>query len=174
MRFIKSSCVCLLTLASLAIQLPVKAQSKPEFCQIHAGNINRYVSQTNIFSSSAPTPYRPFIQQNKSYEIGKNLYAQPLFYSAIPNGNIITVFQLEGYLGNVPIRNEDIVTQVMAYTQFGTDVQVIGICVNGIFIPNKKPEALYLYKLPSQTQRAIQEAKMGIMQEQMVNIYRSQ
>ncbi|MHC5716401.1 MAG: hypothetical protein ACYTXE_43640 [Nostoc sp.] len=170
MKAIKSILIC--AIASLTIQSTAQAQSKPEFCQIHAGNVNRYVSQSNIFNAPPSTIYRPFIQNNHAYNVTKELVAKPLFYSALPSGNIVAAFQLEGKYGNALISDKDVVTQYITMDSLGMYFQILGLCVNGTFLASPKKEVYDFYKLPRDTQYALDEAKFGILQEQSVNMFR--
>jgi hypothetical protein len=172
MKTIKSILIFTLTVVCLAIQSTAQAQSKPEFCKIHDGNLSRYVSQYDIFNLSTPTPYRPLIQNNRSYQIANSLAAKPLFYTGNSNGNIVTAFQLKGVMGKLSIGDKDIVTQLIRHNTMGNYAQVVGYCINGVFITEQKPEAFYLSQLPLKTQLALEEAKLGSLQEQVGNAFK--
>lgn len=149
-----------------------QAQTRPAFCQIHSGNVNRFVSQYNVFDKSSNTPLRPFITNNRVYKINNNLSAKPLFYTAISNGNVVSAFELKGRLGKLSIGNRDVVTQHIVQNQTGSYVEILGHCVNGVFIEPQQQEVYNIYKLPLETQSALQEARYGISGENVSNMFR--
>lgn len=170
MKAIKSILIC--AIVSLTIQSTAQAQSQPEFCQINAGNVNRYVSEYDMFNHSSPTIYRPFILSNHAYNITKELVATPLFYNALPSGNIVAAFQLKGKYGNVLISDKDVVTNYVTIDSLGMYFQILGVCVNGTFFASPKEEVYNFQKLPIDTQYVLNEAKFGILQEQVGNMFK--
>jgi hypothetical protein len=171
MKAIKSLLLCVISAVSFtAITPQAQAQSRSEFCQINSGNVNRFVSEYNIFNKSSNTPLRPFIQNDRPYHIGKELAAKPLFYTAISNGNVVSVFELKGRLGKLYIGKKDVVTQHIV--QIGSYAEILGHCINGVFIKPQKQEVYDIYKLPWATQLALQEARNGILTEQIGNMFR--
>ena len=172
MKAIKSFLICAVAVTPLVIQPTAQAQSKPEFCQIHNGNVNRYTSKYNLFDNSSNTPIRPFVQNNRIYNINQDLSAKPLFYTAISNGNVVSAFELKGKLGKLFIGSRDVVTQYIVQNQIGTYAEILGHCINGVFIQSPQQEAYDIYKLPLETQSALQEAKFGISQERIGNMFK--
>jgi hypothetical protein len=135
MKAVKS--ILLSTVAFITIQSTAYAQSKPEFCQIHTGNLSKYVSQYNMFDHSAPTPYRPFIQNSRPYNVNKELIAKPLYYVGISDGTVGAAFQLKGKYGNRIISNKDVVVQHIKYYPVSYVFQIVGFCINGTFIASQ-------------------------------------
>lgn len=172
MKAIKSFLFCAITLLPLAIQPTAKAESRPEFCQIHDGNVTQYVSRYNMFDNSAPTPLRPFLVNSRPYNLTKELVAKPLFYAALEDGSIASAFQLRGVMGNVSIGEKDVVIQYTKHYQIGNHVELIGHCINGVFVTPQKQEVYEIWKLPSNTQSVLQEATMGVLGEGMGNLFR--
>ena len=165
MKLIKLLLIC--TVISAIIQSPAQAQSRPQFCQIHAGNISNYVSQSNLFnSSSPPTPYCPFLQNYQTYKVSEELIATPLFYTALPDGNIDAAFQLKGKYGNLVISDRDVVVQHIKYYRIGSYAQTLEFCLNGAFVLNQNSETYRIMELPLNAQLALGEASLGVIQEQ--------
>jgi hypothetical protein len=156
----------------LTIQSTAYAQSKPGFCQIHAGNLSKYVSQYNMFNHSAPTPYRPFIQNSRPYNVNKELIAKPLYYVGISDGTVGAAFQLKGKYGNRIIGNKDVVVQHIKYYPTGSYVQIVGFCINGTFAPVNKVETYTTLDLPLDTQSALQEASLGVVAERTGSMFK--
>jgi hypothetical protein len=88
------------------------------------------------------------------------------------NGNIAAAFQLKGKYGNDLIPDKDVVTQHIIISSTSSYSEILGFCVNGTFAASPKTITLDIYKLPLQTQSALQEAKLGISQEQVSNMFR--
>lgn len=172
MKAIKSFLICAVAVTPLVIQPTAQAQSKPEFCQIHSGNVSQYVSEYNPFNHSTPTIYRPFIQNRQPYQITQELAAKPLFYVAISDGSIGAAFELKGRYGNLLIGNNDVVVQHLKFYPVNSYIEIAGLCVNGTFIASPKKQALPTINLPLQTQSALQEARFGISQEQIGNMFK--
>lgn len=155
------------------ISIPAKAQNnRPDFCKIHAGNVSQYTSQYNMFSQSANTPFRPFISNSATYNVNKQLIAKPLYYVAISDGSVGVAFQLAGRLGNQTIGKKDVVVQHIKHYPVSGYTQVVGYCVNGVFLPNQKTETYRTMDLPLNTQGALQEAALGIQQEQVGRMFK--
>ncbi|WP_414589335.1 hypothetical protein [Scytonema sp. PCC 10023] len=172
MKAIKSFLFCAITLLPLLIQPTAKAESRPEFCQIDDGNVTQYVSRYNMFDNSAPTPLRPFLVNSRPYNVTKELAAKPLFYTALEDGSIVSAFQLRGVIGNVSIGKKDVVTQYIKHYEIGSYAEIIGHCINGVFVVPPKQEIYQTWKLPSDTQSTLQEATMGVLGERMGNLFR--
>jgi hypothetical protein len=160
-------------LAGLSIAVifnsPALAQNNPAFCQIHDGNVGRYVSQYDIFSKSSATPYRPFISNSQPYQLDKQLRAQPLYYLAFNNSSIIVAFQLSGKIRNSNIGRDKLI-QVFRASLYGDYAQIVGYCVNGKWVSDSQD--ISIYEMPVRTQDAIQEAKLGIIGEQTNDLFR--
>ena len=170
MKIIKSSLIYTVLATSLFIHPKALAQSTPQLCQIHNGNVGNYVSQYNVFNNSTPTPYRPFIFNNQTYKVTQNLIATPLFYTSLSNNNFIAAFQLKGNYGNFVI-DKQVVTQLIKQNLSQQSVQVLGICVNGVFVPT--PQQVFNFiDLPLKTKQALYEAQFGIIQEQTGNMFK--
>ncbi len=149
----------------------MQPQPQPHFCKIHAGNLNQYVSEYNMFNGSAPTPYRPFRINYRAYNVTEELIAKPLFYFALSDGNINAAFQLKGELGNNVIKDSDIIVQYIKYYSSKASFEIVGFCVNGTFASVPKPEVYYCIKLPLKTQLALQEAGSNVCAEQIVRLF---
>lgn len=171
MKIIKSVFMCTVMVISITISSKAQAQNRPDFCQIHIGNLSQYASQYDMINHSAPTPYRPFITNTRAYNINKELIAIPLYYFDLSNGNVGTAFQLKGKLGNLLIGNKDVVVQYIKYQPLSVTAEVIGVCVNGEF-GTLQNQVYNLFDLPFNTQRALREANFGITQEQIGNAFR--
>ena len=169
MKPIKSTLICAITITSLAIQSTAQAQSKPQICQIHSGNISQYVSEYNILNNSTPTVYRPF-RNSQPYQINQQLAAQPLFYVGLPDGSIDAAFELKGRYGNLLIGNNDVVVQHLRTSPASSFVEIAGLCVNGTFVASQKNQAFDTINLPLQTYTALQEAIAGVTAEQISNL----
>jgi len=116
MKIIKSGLIGLF--AAITIQFAAQAQSNPQFCQIHSGNVGQYTSQYDIFNHTAQTPYRPFVQNSRVYKVTNDLIAMPLFYARIPSNNasipdnsVGAAFELKGKYGNHVISNKEVAVQ---------------------------------------------------------------
>lgn len=159
-------------ITSVVLQSTALAQSKTDFCQIYNGNLNQYVSQYNIFNSTAPTQFRPFLQNYQAYKISKELIAQPLYYMGFSDGSIGTAFQLKGKLGNTVIGNKDIVVQHIHYYPMSSSFRVAGYCINGAFYPKDEEKARRINELPKYTFFALTEARLGLAEEQVGNLFK--
>jgi hypothetical protein len=159
-------------ITSLILQSTVLAQSKTDFCQIYNGNLNQYVSQYDIFNHTAATQFRPFLQNYQAYKISNELIAQPLYYIGLSDGSIGTAFQLKGKLGNTVISNKDIVVQHINYYPMSSSFRIAGYCVNGAFYPATKEKIRSINELPEYTFLALAEARLGLTQEQVGNLFK--
>ncbi|MBD2300052.1 hypothetical protein [Nostoc sp. FACHB-190] len=158
----------------IPIQSVAQAQSRPQFCQIYDGNLNQYVSGYNIdnLNQPTPTPYRPFIHNYQAYKITEQLIAKPLFYTALTDGNIVSAFQLKGIYGNLLITDKDVVVQHIKHSPINSYAEVLGLCINGSFVPPQKQEFYNIVDLPQNTQSALQEAHFGITTEQTGRMFK--
>jgi hypothetical protein len=170
MKAVKSIVLGVVTF--LTIQSTAYAQSKPGFCQIHAGNLSKYVSQYNMFDHSAPTPYRPFIQNSRPYNVNKELIAKPLYYVGMSDGTIGAAFQLHGKYGNRIISKKDVVVQHIRYYPSSFVFQIAGFCVNGNFIANQDDKVYSDRQLPKDTYHALREASLGVTSEQTGSMFK--
>jgi hypothetical protein len=170
MKVIKTALICLF--ASITIQIPAKAQSSPEFCQIHAGNVSRYVSEYNLFEHYARTPYRSFLTNASVYKVDKQLIAKPLYYMTAPDGNVVAAFQFKGKYGDHVIGDKEVVVQLIKYYSLSSAFEIAGFCINGVFAPAPKVVTYSTADLPFNTLSALQEASISVSGEQVYRMFK--
>jgi hypothetical protein len=149
-----------------------QAQSRPELCKIHSGNVHNFTSSYNLFNQSTATPLRPFIQNNVAYKVDNNLIAKPIFYTLIDGGNTVSAFEIKGKFGDIYVGKRDIAIQYIVQNQTGSYAELIGMCLNGTFATPKKRFVLNMYELVPDTQSALQEARSGASAERIGNMFR--
>lgn len=157
MKAIKSLLTC--AISATAIALSASHAKASDLCDINARNYSQFTSVYNPFDHNQNTPLRSFINP-QYYSIGDGAIAAPIYYTAIDGGNAVVVaFDIKGNLGGKSISQNDSVIQYLASPQ------------GSPYYPNK-PQTLSIYKLPQGAQLAIQEAKYGITQETIGNMFR--
>lgn len=170
MKSIKPFLFCAVLAASFtASTTPAHAQSISLLCQIHEGNLSRYTARYDLFNKSANIP-RPFILNNRPYQLAKNTTLAPLFYVALPKGSLVA-FQVKGAIDNKVVGKRDIVTLFTVQDDIGLYTENIGFCENGVFQPFSEKQLYRISQLPRNTQLVLHEAQYSASTERINNMF---